>query len=81
MKDSNCFQLVITQEETESAFIQPQLKIYDLTTFSKHRGPAGERDCACKAPYKNNHIFIMSIFISCVLLGPRSFLQGQTKVS
>lgn len=43
--------------------------------------PVGERGCASKAPYKNNPIFIMSIFIRCVLLGPHSFLQGQTKVS
>lgn len=47
----------------------------------QQRAPGGEGSCAFKAPYKNNHIFIMSSFIRCVLLGPGSFLQGQTKVS
>lgn len=47
----------------------------------QQRAPLGEGSCAFKAPYKNNHIFIMSSFIRCVLLGPGSFLQGQTKVS
>ena len=73
--------------ETESASTHLHVQKCDPASvsfflfFKKQRGPVGEAGCASKAPYKNNHIFITSIFIRCVLLGPCSFLQGQTKVS